>query len=158
LRAIPTRLTWLLVLVAALAVTILAPTATAAPPYLTSPMFQDCATGEGPGPCADMSGPSGFGSVSFTTYGPDLKLQVKLRNATPNTSYTIFLTCGPTHALVCGFVEIGTLMTNEFGRATDNQIIVPMPFGGGTRTDHVDIVGADGSVYVAGSIDYTTSS
>jgi hypothetical protein len=144
-----------LVLAAALAVTMLAPTATAAK-YEQSGMFLDCAAGEGPGLCADMSGPSGFGWIN-TTYGPDLKLQVAIRGASPNTSYTIFLTCGPTHALVCGFVEVGTIVTDAYGRANANQIVVRSPFGGGVRTDHVDILGSDGSVLVAGNINYTTS-
>jgi hypothetical protein len=29
------------------------------------------------------------------------------------------------------------------------------PFGGGSRTDHIDIIGADGSAYVAGDINYS---
>lgn len=156
MRAIPKRLTWLLVLAAALAVTMLAPTATAAK-YEQSGMFQDCAASEGPGPCADMSGPSGFGWINYTTYGPDHKLQVALRGASANTSYTIYLTCGPTHLLACGFVDVGTIVTDAYGRANANQIVVRSPFGGGVRTDHVDILGSDGSVYVAGNINYTTS-
>jgi hypothetical protein len=141
-------------LVAALAVTMLAPTATAAK-YEQSPMFQDCSAG-----CPeaiDFSGPSGFGWVNYTTYGPDLKLQVALRGASANTSYTIYLTCGPTHDTACGFVAVGTLLTDAYGRANANQIVVRSPFGGGVRTDHVDIIGSDGSIYVAGNINYTTS-
>lgn len=156
MRAIPKRLTWLLVLVAALAVTMLAPSATAAK-YEQSGMFQDCSTG-----CpeaVDMAGPGGFGWVNYTTYGPDLKLQVALRGAEPNTTYRVFLTCGPTHDTACGFVDVGSVTTDQYGRGNNNQIIVRSPFGGGVRTDHVDLLKGAGDLsaglYAAGNINYT---
>jgi hypothetical protein len=150
------KLVLLLAVVAAVTVTLGVPGATGSS-YQRSYLFQDCSTG-----CPeaiDMVGPSGFGWINYTTYGPDLKLQVQLRNAEPNASYRIFLTCGPTHATACGFVDVGGITTDRYGRGNANQIIVPTQFGGGARTDHVDILAASGpataGAYVAADINYT---
>jgi hypothetical protein len=131
---------------------VLAPASTASG-YEQSRLVLDC--GPGCPEAYDMVGPAGYGFVNYTTYGSTLKLQVGIRNASPNTSYTIYLTCGPTHDLACGFVALATVTTDAYGRASANQLLISNPVGGGVRTDHVDIGGADGSWVVAGGINYT---
>src|SRR6266576_2649966 len=80
--------------------------------------------------------------------------------AQPNTTYQIFLVCGASHALACGFVSKGTLTTNATGLG-NVSVTFPLatlqaaPFGCGYRTDHIDLIGGPlGSVLAAGAINY----
>ena len=72
---------------------------------------QDCGS-----PCVtpvDSSGPTGFGFVNYNkNEAGDLRVVAVVKNAAPNTTYDVFLVCGPTHATACGFVELGTVTTN----------------------------------------------
>jgi hypothetical protein len=80
--------------------------------------------------------------------------------AQPNTTYQIFLVCGASHALACGFISKGTLTTNAtgLGNASVTVSIATLqaaPFGCGYRTDHVDLIGGPlNSVLAAGAINY----
>ncbi len=94
-----------------------------------------------------------------------LRVVVSLKDAQPNTTYQIFFTCGPIHALACGYITIGTLTTNGVGNGNTGAFIVPLstlqagPFGAGSRTDHIDLLkGAfdlSAGLYVVGGINYT---
>jgi hypothetical protein len=111
---------------------------------------------------ADMTGPV-VGNVTYRQE-PDgsLVLELRLEIAQPSTSYTVYLVCGPSHDLVCGFVSLGTLSTDAVGSGSI-AFTVPLadlqnpPFGAGYRNDHIDLV-ADGvpffSAVVAGAINY----
>jgi hypothetical protein len=139
------------------------PSPVSASPNTKVDIFQDCSTG-----CAeaiDMAGPTGFGHVNFNQDETSaLRVVVSLKNAAPNTTYTIYLVCGPTHAVACGFISIGTLTTNGVGNGNSSAIIVPLstlqgsPFGSGSRTDHIDLISpsgpAGGGVYAVGSVNY----
>ena len=110
----------------------------------------------------DMDGPTGFGFVNFNQNGQDdLRLLVSLKNAEPNTTYEgMFLVCGPTHDDACGFVDIGSLTTDDDGNGSANmwldvETLQASPFGPGSRTDHFDLIGPAGDVYAASGIDYT---
>ncbi len=109
---------------------------------------------------ADMVGPV-IGNVSYRQ-GSNGRLNLVLHTdfAQPNTTYQIFPTCGPSHALACGFITLGTLTTNAAGMGNAG-IIVPLttlqapPFGCGYRTDHVDLIGGGiSSSLTAGAINY----
>jgi hypothetical protein len=163
MRSYSRSVTLLLLLFAAVAVTTLAPAASAS--RITQELiFQDCGTGC-PEP-VDMAGPTGFGWVNYYTIGDgDLKVTVALHHAEPNTTYEIFLVCGPTHDTACGFTVIGSLTTDAYGRGRANQIIVRLatlqapPYGSGDRTDHIDLLKSagdlSGGLYAAGNINYT---
>jgi hypothetical protein len=116
-------------------------------------LFQECGPGC-PEPI-DFSGPTGFGWVDFVVAGETLKVAVKLKHATPNSTYTAYYTCGPTHDLACGFFPFPEITTDAAGRGSVTNLPLGCPFGGGSRTDHIDIIGADGSAYVAGDINYS---
>src|SRR5215471_12099438 len=112
---------------------------------------------------ADMVGPV-IGRVSYRQ-GSNGRLNLVLHTdfAQPNTTYQIFLVCGPAHALACGFITVGTLTTNATG-VGNAGIIVSLatlqapPFGCGYRTDHVDSIGGGiSSVLTAGAINYFVS-
>src|SRR2546422_1427615 len=75
-----------------------------------------------------------------------LNIDVMLRGARPETSYRVFLTCGPTIAQSCGFIQIGTVITNAAGIGRSGDMVVPVatlqakPFGSGQRADEITIV------------------
>lgn len=109
---------------------------------------------------ADMVGPE-IGTVKYRQNSVGtLTLTLHTDFAQPNTTYDISLTCGPSHALACGFLTQGTLTTNGtgVGNATDTFSLATLqaaPFGCGYRTDHVDLIGGSlGSVLAAGAINY----
>ncbi len=156
-----------IVLVLALVITLVglsAPTPVSATPNTKVDMFQDCSSGC-PEP-VDMAGPTGFGFVNFNQDNSGvLRVVVSLKNAQPNTTYQIWLVCGPTHAAACGFTTIGTLTTNGVGNGNAGAIIVPLstlqasPYGAGSRTDHIDLGAGVGNLsagfYAVGGINYT---
>lgn len=114
----------------------------------------------GLGGSADMVG-SEIGNVKYRQNSlGSLTLTLHTDFAQPNTTYDISLTCGPAHALACGFLTQGTLTTNAtgVGNASDTFSIATLrgaPFGCGFRTDHVDLIGGPlGSVLTAGAINY----
>jgi hypothetical protein len=127
-------------------------------------LVQDCSTG-----CPeaiDMAGPTGFGFVNYNQDNSGvLRLLVSLKNAEPNATYNIYLTCGPTHDTACSFVDVGSVTTNGQGNGTSANIIVPLstlqssPLGSGARTDHLDILSEAGPAaagsYVAANLNYT---
>ena len=100
---------------------------------------QDCGS-----PCVepvDSTGPTGFGFVNYNKNAAgELRVVVSLKNAEPNTTYHIFLTCGPTHDTACGFVDIGTLTTNGQGNGNSAAIIVSAPPYVGGPDDHIDLL------------------
>lgn len=127
--------------------------------------IQDVATG-GSIADLDMAGPTGFGFVNFNQDNAgNLRVVASLKNAEPNTTYEIFLVCGPTHDTACGFISIGTLTTNGQGNGNSGAVDVPLatlqaaPFGAGDRTDHIDLIQGPGDLsagaYVVSGIDYT---
>jgi len=106
-------------------------------------LVNDCG-GFGPGGACDMAGPT----AGFLNYNQDdtdnLRVVVSMKDGKPNTTYEIWLVCGPTHASACGFITIGTLTTNVQGNGTaslsvDLATLQAAPFGSGDRTDHVDL-------------------
>jgi len=85
-----------------------------------------------------------------------LTIDLTLRGARPETTYGIFLTCGPTIALSCGFIQIGTVTTNAAGNARSGDIVVPVatlqaaPFGSGQRSDEITMVTKVGDLSAGG--------
>jgi hypothetical protein len=110
----------------------------------------------------DMRGPE-IGSVAYSQPGGNLLLNIKIEFGQPNTTYRVFLTCGPAHNMACGFITIGSLTTNAVG-AGAAAITIPAPvlqsppFGPGFRNDHLDLLKNAGDlskgVLVAGAINY----
>lgn len=154
-----------LVLIPLLAILLLSVAAPAlATPNTKLMMVQDVAPG-GSTSDADMLGPTGFG---FVNYNQDdmynLRITVSLKNAEPNTEYTIYLVGGPTHASATGYISIGTFMTNEVGNGAPSAIIVPVatlqaaPFGSVGNPAHIDLLGAGypttAGAYVVSPINY----
>src|SRR5215471_626808 len=130
------------------------------PVTATSVLMVYDSDGNGLGGSADMVG-SEIGTVKYRQNSVGtLTLTLHTDFAQPNTSYDISLTCGPSHALACGFLTQGTLTTNAtgVGNATDVFPVATLqaaPFGCGFRTDHVDLIGgAVNSVLTAGAINY----
>ena len=123
-------------------------------------LVNDCG-GFGPGgPCDNVGVPAG--SVKFRQDETGaLTIDVSLRGARPDTTYGIFLTCGPTIVLSCGFVKIGTVTTDAAGNARSGDLFVPVttlqaaPFGSGQRTDEITIVTDLGDLS-AGGFDQVT--
>jgi hypothetical protein len=106
---------------------------------------QDCGS-----PCVtpvDSVGPTGFGFVNYNENAAgDLRIVAVLKNAAPNTTYDVFLVCGPTHATACGFVNIGTLTTNGQGNGSTGAIVITSPPYVGGPDDHVDLIKDDGDL------------
>jgi hypothetical protein len=130
------------------------------PVTVTSVLMVYDSDGNGLGGSADMVG-SEIGTVKYRQNSlGSLILTLHTDFAQPNTTYDISLTCGPSHALACGFLTQGTLTTNGtgVGNASDTFSIATLrgaPFGCGFRTDHVDLIGGPlGSVLTAGAINY----
>ena len=145
----------LLVLAAIVALQMLAATQGFAKEKTKVELVNDCG-GFGPGgPCDNVGATAG--SVKF---GQDdtgaLTIDVTLRGARPETTYGIFLTCGPTIALSCGFIQIGTVTTNAAGNARSGDIVVPVatlqaaPFGSGQRSDEITMVTKVGDLSAGG--------
>ena len=131
-----------------------------AAPVLAAPntkvdLVEDSADG-----AIDMLGPVvGFVNTNQNDDG-DLRVVVKLKDATPLTTYTIYLTGGPTHDTATGFIVIGTLTTDEDGNGnsgaiwTDAATMATATFGNGPH--HVDMLGGgDGKSFTASPILYT---
>jgi hypothetical protein len=128
-----------------------------------SPIFQDCAPGApcpfGPGG-ADFSGPFGFGSVTYRQDAATgaLTLRVKLRDAAPNTTYSVHFTCsGTSHQeIACAFRLLGTLTTNKQGNGKSDRFTVPLEnlHAVSPSPGHVDIANVlgGGGWFVAGGI------
>lgn len=136
---------FLIQLVALLLLCIVSPALAA--PNIKLIMIQDVAPG-GSTSDADMIGPTGYGFVNYNQDSSyNLRITISLKNAEPNTEYTIYLVGGPTHATVTGYIVIGTFVTNVVGNgAPTDAIIVPVatlqaaPFGASQA--HLDIIGA----------------
>src|SRR5678816_3361886 len=78
------------------------------------PMVYDGDSGGFGGPL-DMNGPV-VGSVGYKqTNADNLDISITLEFGQPNTKYEAFLTCGPAHALACGFLGIAVLTTDAVG-------------------------------------------
>lgn len=139
-----------------------------ASPVLATPntkldLVTDCSAG-----CPealDMAGPmAGFVNFNQDDTGA-LRVVVAVKKGVPDTTYEIFLVCGPTHALACGFISIGTLTTNGQGNGNSGAIsvsvatLVAAPFGSGARTDHIDLLVGVGDlsagVLAASVLEYT---
>ena len=118
-------------------------------------LVNDCG-GFGPGGACDNTGvPAGFVRFEQDETG-GLTIDVTLRGARPETSYVIGLNCGPTIALACGFILIGTLTTNAAGNARSGDIVVPVatlqlaPFGSGQRADEITMLTQVGDLSAGG--------
>ena len=135
---------------------------TVAPAGTTVPLVDDCGGAAG-GACDNLGPP--VGSVSYTkTSAGALQFTFSVTGAAANTTYNVFLVCGPTHAAVCGAHQVGTLTTDSAGNASPVitasaatlQRLHPTP---GAHTDHLDLVPpGDGvlSTTPTGPITYTT--
>ena len=138
--------------------------------FATSPAFaapktkidlvNDCG-GFGPGgPCDNVGPTAGFVKFDQDDTGA-LTVAVSMHDGMPNTTYAVFLTCGPTIALSCGFLQIGTITTNGAGNGRSGAIVVPLrtlqaaPFGSGERADEITLVRALGDLG-AGGFDQVT--
>lgn len=104
-----------------------------------------CDAGGAAGGACDNVGPN-VGSVTYVKTGAGaLQLSITVTGAAANTSYTVYLTCGPTHDLACGFVSVGTVTTDGAGNASTVitvsaatlQTLHPTP---GTHNDHIDLL------------------
>lgn len=98
----------------------------------------------------DDNGPTGFGHVDFSTVaGGLIRLDIQLKNATPNSAHEAYFVCGPIHALACGYITLGTMTTDAAGSASAVfEIVPPYP---SLPDDHVDILGG-GLGYTAGPV------
>ena len=109
-------------------------------------LFQDVGSAGGG---LDMAGPTGYGFINYNKNASgSLRVVAALKNAAPNTTFTIYLVCGPTHATACGFIEIGTITTDDDGNATSGAIWIDDPPYVGGPDDHIDLIGG-GEVYAA---------
>lgn len=109
----------------------------------------------------DMTGPE-VGQVRYFQDGSgSLHVRIELNFGQPNTTYDVFLTCGPSHALACGFSAIDTLTTDAMGFGASGTtvaiaVLQAPPFGPGYRSDHIDLIQVSNpsSVLTAGAINY----
>lgn len=126
-------------------------------------LIQDCSVG-----CpeaTDMTGPTGFGFVNYNqNAGGDLRIVASLKGAAPNTTYSVILANGSTHATTTGFAVIGTVTTNGQGNGTTNVVVphatlLSAPFGVGSQMNHVDlrmdVNDTSTGLYTVSGVDYT---
>ena len=128
----------------------------------TVPLVYDSDTGGFGGPL-DMTGPA-VGTVSYLqNNASELELTITVDFGQPSTAYEIFFTCGPAHAMACGFTSIGTLTTDVAGAGSATVfvslgVLLGGPFGPGYRTDHVDLLAGGGDLgkglLTAGAVNY----
>ena len=137
----------MLVAVAAIAALGVFVSVASASPNQKLDLFQD---GGSAGGVVDFAGPTGYGFINYNSTADGERAVVALKNAAPNTTFTIYLTCGPTHVLACGFISIGTMTTNEQGNANSDTILFNNPYVGGPN-DHIDLLGG-GETYAAGGL------
>jgi hypothetical protein len=94
-------------------------------------------------PAVDSEGPTGYGFVNYSQNSTMLRTVVALKNAEVNTTYTVYLVCGPTHALGCGFITIGYLTTDEDGNGNTGAIwtmLTDITGPAGEGTYHIDLI------------------
>ncbi len=124
----------------------------------------DCDTQGLGGPC-DMAGAQeGVNAVRYSQGSTSaLFLTFGIPYGHPNATYDVFLTCGASHALSCGFVTIGQIVTDGNGVGT-GTFTVPCAtllalHANGYKTDHVDVgsEAAPNEFLVAGAINYHQS-
>ena len=145
----------LLVLAAVVALQMVSTTSGFAKEKTKIELVNDCG-GFGPGGACDNTGVA----AGFVRFEQDdtggLIINVTLRGGRPDTTYVIGLNCGPTIALACGFVLIGTLTTNAAGNARSGDLLVPVttlqaaPFGSGPRWDEITMVTKVGDLSAGG--------
>jgi hypothetical protein len=114
----------------------------------------------------DMTGPSDQGFVIYNQddITGDLRIVAKLQKSGKiNSTYTVFLTCGPTHVAACNFIIIDVFSTNIKGTGNTGDIIVPKCTAESliTHVDdqaHIDILAGFGDtsdgVFVSSIIDF----
>jgi hypothetical protein len=128
----------------------------------TVPLVYDSDTGGFGGPI-DMTGPV-VGTVSYRqTNASALQLSITVDFGQPNSTYDVFFTCGPAHSMACGFISIGSLVTDAIGAGSASITVglgklLSGPFGPGYRTDHLDLLAGVGDIgrglLTAGAINY----
>jgi hypothetical protein len=128
----------------------------------TVPLVYD-SDASGLGGPVDMAGPV-VGNVSYQQSGASaLELTITVDFGQPGANYEVFLTCGPAHSLACGFVSVGTLITNVAGSGSatiivPHSVLLNTPFGPGYRNDHLDLLdsvaGFARGVLTAGALNY----
>jgi hypothetical protein len=118
---------------------------------------------QGLGGAADMTGPV-VGEVRYRQDGTGaLEIVIDLQFGHPNVAYDVVLTAGASHNLGAGWVIVGQLTTDPTGMAsttvtTPSAVLRQPPFGGGYRSDHIDIcqVGQPftAGIHTAGAMNY----
>lgn len=142
-------------LVLAIITTLLIPSVALAAPNSKVDLIEDTADG-----VLDMDGPVvGFVNTNQDEDG-NLRVVIKVKGATPLTTYTIYLTGNATHDTATGYIDIGTLTTNENGIGNSGEIIIDAataqapPLGAGPH--HLDIGDAgDGKWFTSTPIPYS---
>ena len=123
-------------------------------------LVNDCGESDPASACDNAGTTAGFVKFEQDDTG-GLNIDVMLHGARPETSYRVFLTCGPTIAQSCGFIQIGTVITNAAGIGRSDDMVVPVatlqakPFGSGQRADEITIVREVGD-RSAGAFDQVT--
>ncbi len=110
------------------------------------------------GPEVSACDGSASGKATISENKGKVKVKVKMKKGPPNSSYTVYWTCttmaGGCHDQACGFVEIGTLTTNEDGNGKFKKTLSGNPFPGSYV--HLDVLGNGiytaryGSVFMPG--------
>ena len=111
----------------------------------------ECETGSED--CGDMVGPpDGTVSYSQDLSSEVLTIELEVLTALPSTEYKVFLVCGATHALSCGFNTVHTFTTDALGHAATSFSVLPSQFPsqtpeegcGSVRSDHIDVLKGSG--------------
>lgn len=126
-------------------------------------LIQDCSVGCPEAP--DMTGPTGFGFVNYNQNADgDLRIVASLKGAEPNTTYSVILANGSSHATTTGYAVVGTVTTNGQGNGTSNIVVLhamllSAPFGVGNQTNHIDlrmdVNDTSTGLYTVTGVDYT---
>lgn len=147
---------------------LLLPAAAVGSPNVKLDLFRDCDIGGcSPGNPLDMQGPGGQGFVNYNQDDSgDLRVVVHMmKSGAPNSTYTVFLVCGPggigtPHSESCGFTNLGSLSTNGKGNATSeftipkctaDALISGNAFTTGQQA-HIDILKAAGDQSLGGFV------
>ena len=109
----------------------------------------------------DMIGPRVGWVISKQLNDGSLEVNVEVRRADANATYSVTIYCGPTHANALAVIASGATVTTNATGAASYSTTIPLATltaacGAGSHTGHIDLDGGPGTTLAATPLNFTS--